>query len=153
MYGLALRMLRDALDAEDATQLVWERVLRGLRRFRGESSLSTWLYRITMNVCLTRLENRVEPCRAAAEDETLAVLCDAAPDPERRAMSREMRAAIERALGSLDPAFRSVLLLREVEGLSYDDIARVLEIPVNTVRTRLFRARTALQAALEAWRS
>jgi RNA polymerase sigma-70 factor, ECF subfamily len=159
-YGLALRTLRHRQDAEDAMQHVWERVLQGLPRFRGDSSLSTWLFRITMNVCLTRLDARtrhtVTPRGPSddATDDVLAQLPDTTtPDPERRTLGGETLAAVERALAELDPVFRATILLREVEGLRYEEIAQALDIPVNTVKTRLHRARLELQAKLASFRS
>lgn len=154
VYGLALRMLRHRQDAEDATQVVWERVLSALESFRAESTLSTWLYRITMNVCLTRLESpKHAPADSPGENDLLDSLADDAPDPERRTLGREMRDAVERAIGELEPPFRAVILLREIEGLSYEEIARALDVPVNTVKTRLYRARLELQQKLAAFRS
>jgi RNA polymerase sigma-70 factor (ECF subfamily) len=153
VYGLALRMLRNREDAEDATQEVWQRALRGLERFRGEASLATWLFRITMNVCSSRLEAGSRTAiRPEAKDDVVAGMPDPAPDPERRTAGREVREAVERALGTLEPAFRSTVILRELEGLSYDEIAEVLDTPVNTVKTRLHRARRELQAALAEFR-
>jgi RNA polymerase sigma-70 factor (ECF subfamily) len=155
VYGLALRTLRHRQDAEDATQAVWERALSGVERFRGESQLSTWLFRITMNVCLTRLET--ERRRPAAwlgsDDDVLDWVVDDSPDPERRTLGGEARLAVERAIGQLEPPFRVTILLREVEGLSYDEIAEVLDVPINTVKTRLYRARLELQSKLAAFRS
>jgi RNA polymerase sigma-70 factor (ECF subfamily) len=153
VYGLALRMLRNREDAEDATQEVWQRALRGLERFRGESSLATWLFRITMNVCSSRLEAGSRTASGPdSKDDVVVEMPDPAPDPERRTAGREVREAVERALGTLDPAFRSTVILRELEGLSYEEIAEVLDIPVNTVKTRLHRARRELQSALAGFR-
>ena len=154
VYGLALRMLRHRQDAEDATQVVWERVLSALESFRAEAALSTWLFRITMNVCLTRLDSRKHaPAEPPGEDNLLDSIADDAPDPERRTLGRETRDAVERAIGELEPAFRAVILLREVEGLSYEEIAQTIDVPVNTVKTRLYRARLDLQQKLAAFRS
>jgi RNA polymerase sigma-70 factor, ECF subfamily len=156
VYGLSLRMLRHPQDAEDATQEVWERALAGLSRFRGESSLATWLYSIAMNVCLTRIDraarSRVVTTDDPLGDDRLIDPADDGPDAERCALSAEARVAIERALGELDPALRAVILLRDREDLRYEEIAQVLDIPINTVKTRIHRARLALQEKLEAFR-
>jgi len=155
VYGLALRMLRQPQDAEDATQEVWERALTGLRRFRGDSSLATWLYAIAMNVCLTRIDqgtrSKVIPTDPFGDDPH-ADPPDGRPDAERHTLSAEARRAIERALGELDPGFRAVILLRDNENLRYEEIAQILDIPINTVKTRIHRARLALQEKLEAFR-
>jgi RNA polymerase sigma-70 factor (ECF subfamily) len=154
VYGLALRMLRHRQDAEDATQVVWERVLSALESVPAESALSTWLFRITIDVCLTRLDSRKDaPAAPSGEDELLDSIANDRPDPERRTLGRETRDALERAIGGLEPAFRAAILLREVEGLSYEEIARALDVPVNTVKTRLYRARLELLQKLAAFRS
>ena len=156
VYGLSLRMLRHPQDAEDATQEVWERALASLSRFRGESSLATWLYSIAMNVCLTRIDraarSRVVTMDDPLGDDLLIDPADDGPDAERCALSAEARVAIERALGELDPGFRAVILLRDREDLRYEEIAQILGIPINTVKTRIHRARLALQEKLEAFR-
>jgi RNA polymerase sigma-70 factor, ECF subfamily len=156
VYGLSLRMLRHPQDAEDATQEVWERALAGLSRFRGDSSLATWLYSIAMNVCLTRIDraarSRVVTTDDPLGDDLLIDPADDGPDAERCALSAEARVAIERALGELDPALRAVILLRDREDLRYEEIAQILDIPINTVKTRIHRARLALQEKLEAFR-
>ena len=156
VYGLALRMLRHREDAEDATQEVWERTLTGLDRFRGDSSLATWLYSITMNVCLTRLErgtrSKVVPMTDPLGDDLVSGAPDEPPDAERHAFSAEARIAIERALGELDHGFRAVIILRDREDLRYEEIAQILDIPINTVKTRIHRARAALQEKLGAFR-
>ena len=156
VYGLSLRMLRHPQDAEDATQEVWERALAGLSRFRGDSSLATWLYSIAMNVCLTRIDraarSRVVTTDDPLGDDLLIDPADDGPDAERCALSAEARVAIERALGELDPALRAVILLRDREDLRYEEIAQILDIAINTVKTRSHRARLALQEKLEAFR-
>jgi RNA polymerase sigma-70 factor (ECF subfamily) len=107
-----------------------------------------------MNVCLTRLDSRKHaPAEPPGEDNLLDSIADDAPDPERRTLGRETRDAVERAIGELEPAFRAVILLREVEGLSYEEIAQTIDVPVNTVKTRLYRARLDLQQKLAAFRS
>lgn len=154
VYGLTLRMLRNRQDAEDATQVVWERVLSALESVRAESALTTWLFRITINVCLTRLDSRKHaPAEPPGEDDLLDSIANDRPDPGRRTLGRETRDALERAIGGLEPAFRAAILLREVEGLSYEEIARALDVPVNTVKTRLYRARLELLQKLAALRS
>jgi RNA polymerase sigma-70 factor, ECF subfamily len=155
VYGLSLRMLRHPQDAEDATQEVWERTLRGLSGFRGDSSLATWLYGITMNVCLTRIDKGTRSRVVTTDDppgDPHFDPSDGSPDAERCALSAEARVAIERALGELEPEFRAVILLRDREDLRYEEIAQALEIPINTVKTRIHRARLVLQEKLEAFR-
>ena len=159
VYRLARRMLGDADDALEATQDVFLRAYRALPRFRGEASFRTWLLGIAVNVCRSRLSGRAArdkrrnvPLEAAdREDGELAFGLPAAPgpDPERRAQGAELAAALERALAGLSPEHREILLLREMEGLEYEELASTLECAVGTVKSRLARARGALRAAME----
>ena len=119
-------------------------------------TLATWLYSITMNVCLTRLErgtrSKVVPMTDPLGDDLVSGAPDEPPDAERHAFSAEARIAIERALGELDHGFRAVIILRDREDLRYEEIAQILDIPINTVKTRIHRARAALQQKLGAFR-
>jgi RNA polymerase sigma-70 factor (ECF subfamily) len=147
VYGLALRMLGRAAEAEDAAQEVFLRVHRALGGFRGESRLSTWLHAIASRVCLTRLaerRRRGEPDGAALQD-----LPDGGADPEGAAARGELEAALSAALDALEPERRVVVVLRDVEGLSYQEIAAALAVPVGTVRSRLSRARAELRVRLD----
>lgn len=148
VYGVALRMLGDPAEAEDAAQEAFVRAHRALPEFRGEARLSTWLYAIVSRLCLTRLEargrRRIEPDPAVLER-----LPDPAADPGAAAEQGEAAAALRQALGELAEERRIVVVLCDLEGLSYEEIARVLEVPVGTVRSRLHRARSDLRDKLE----
>ena len=141
VYRLALRMLGRTPDAEDATQEVFLELFERARSFAGRSRFSTWLHRVTVNHCLHRLEK--EGLRAVAPlsgDEH-----DAARGPAEEHLARgEARESLELLLLRLAPAQRAILLLREIEGLSYQEIAETLEIPAGTVMSRLSRAREDL---------
>lgn len=148
VFGVALRMLGSRAEAEEAAQEVFVRVHRGLPGFRGDAKMSTWLYAITSRVCLTRLGSRDRRIEHDSED-VLARLPSAQPDPAARLERRELEAALHRAIDELSKDRRIVVVLRDIEGLSYEEIADALELELGTVRSRLHRARGELRDKLE----
>jgi RNA polymerase sigma-70 factor (ECF subfamily) len=146
---LATGMLRDRDLAEDVAQETFVRAFRFYTSFRSEAALSTWLYRIAVNLCIDaqRKQGRTE---RLDDDDERAELPDPAPEPDRTLEVRELAGHAEAALETLSPDHKAVLILREVEGLSYAEIASVLRIPKGTVMSRLFHARTNLQKAAHA---
>lgn len=155
VYSLTCRMLGDPQEAEDLAQDVFVSVHRHLPRFRGECRLSTWIYRITRNHCLNRLKRRVHEANAreaAFRDggsgaEGFAVTRP--PNPDQALVATEERVRVQAALERLEPTHRMLVVLRDLEGLSYEDLARIAELPVGTVKSRLHRARAALARVLE----
>jgi RNA polymerase sigma-70 factor (ECF subfamily) len=148
VYGLALRMLGSAADAQDVAQEAFLRAHRGLAEFRGDARLSTWLYSIVSRLCLNRLAGS-ERRLARHGEETLAGLADASPGPDQVLERGELEEALHRAIAELPEERRIVVVLRDVEGLAYEEIAEVLTLPVGTVRSRLHRARLDLKEKLE----
>jgi RNA polymerase sigma factor (sigma-70 family) len=149
VYGAALRFLRRPQDAEDVAQDVFLRAYRGLDRFKGESRVSTWLYRITYNLCVDRQRSRTRRGRGAAPLEEAGETADARVDVERDLLDGEERELVRRAVDGLDERYRTVVLLLYFERLSYAEIASVLGVPVKTVETRLYRARKLVRRRLE----
>ena len=150
VYRVALRMLGDE-DAQDASQEVWIRVWRNMRSFRGESAFSTWLYRITMNTCLSvrqREARRGEREYAGDEMPYLPEPPGGEADPEAAALSSERREEIQAALTQVRAEHRAALVLRHMEGLSYAEIAEVLEVPDGTAKGWVSRGRAAMLIAL-----
>jgi RNA polymerase sigma-70 factor (ECF subfamily) len=152
---LALAMTKDADEAMDIAQETFVRVHRYLPSFKGDSSFFTWTYRIAMNLCLDaqRRKGRVERVDVEQGDEAeIEAAMDppsaALAGPQRQALNAELRDRIEEALASLSDNHRAILLLREVEGLSYEDLAKVLGIRKGTVMSRLFHARLKMQNKL-----
>jgi RNA polymerase sigma-70 factor (ECF subfamily) len=140
---LALGMLRDPDAADDVAQETFLRAFRFYRSFRNDSALFTWLYRIAVNLCIdAQRKARLRPSAALEEAEERV---DPAPGPHGIAEIRELARHTEQALEMLSPNHKAILLLREVEGLSYEELARVLRIPKGTVMSRLFHARINLQ--------
>ena len=153
---LALGMTKDPDEAMDIAQETFLRAHVALPGFRGRSAFSTWLYRIAANLSLDgrRRRQREEALRNARDSEVeqaMGPLSAALAGPQKQALRRELLDKLEEALESLPPIHRAILLLREVDGLSYEELANVLEIPKGTVMSRLFNARLRFQHKLRAY--
>jgi RNA polymerase sigma-70 factor (ECF subfamily) len=157
VYGVAFGMLHDVEDAMDVTQEAFIRVHRYLDRFKGSSSFFTWLYRITINLCIDHLR-RQGKAQTVDYDDTVShpehesggqLLPWSMDTNPAKAMDRkELREAIDRALSTLSAKHRAVILMREVEGLSYAEMATVMQCSKGTIMSRLFHARRRMQVAL-----
>jgi len=153
--SLAVGMLRSREDALDVVQETFAKAYQHLDRFKGDSGFYTWLYRIAFNLCIDhqRREGKLGELRPQ-HDETGSMgpplVADGPPpdEPFQRARSAEIGRRLEEAMRELTPDHRAVILLREVEGLSYEEISRVLECPKGTVMSRLHYARRQLQSRL-----
>ena len=152
IVNYASAMVHDAGAAEDVAQETFVRAWRALGRFRGESTFKTWLYRIATNVARTHLDRRGRRARIAdrslddeAEPLQAGDVPSPAPDAETALVRRE---AIDRALSELPDELRQALVLRDVEGLDYKEIAGVTGAPIGTVESRIFRARRRLRTLL-----
>ncbi len=158
LYRVARSVLRDDSKAEDVVQEAYMRAFAGLAEFRGDSSLSTWLTRITINEAL-RLRNRqrstvsLELIDSARERNGTQIhllpLAHADNNPECMAAQREIGRVLERAIGNLPEPFRVVFVMRDVEEMSTEETATALGLRLETVRTRLYRARRLLRSALD----
>jgi RNA polymerase sigma-70 factor, ECF subfamily len=150
VFNLALRLTGDRAAAEDLAQESLLKAIKGWTNFRGESDPGTWLYRITVNAWKNRVRDGAKSrwLRFFAPDgEVAAEPLDVAsqePGPEAAAVAAEKKKAIERALEKLTPEERAVLVLRELDGRSYSEIAESLDVPLGTVKSRLARAREIL---------
>ena len=150
VYSLALRMCGSAEDAADAAQEAFLSAWRALPSFRGEAGFSTWLYRLTANASidlLRRVRRQRGELRLDDEDLGLTAL-EAGPGPQEAAEEGELRQALDQALGQLGDSHRQVLVLRELQQLSYEEIARALDLDLGTVKSRISRARRALRKIL-----
>ena len=157
VYATALRLLGNRDDAVEVTQEALLRTFWKITGFHGHAHFYTWLYRIVLNLCYHRLEakrrepNVLPPHPQSADDDAPSpeeLLVDPAPSPSDEAQQREDAALVRQALGALKPEDFRILVLREFEGLSYDQIAGRLQIPKGTVMSRLHRARLALAEQL-----
>ena len=151
---LVSRFLRNQSDVPDVVQEAFIKAYRALPNFRGESAFYTWLYRIAINTAKNHLvaQSRKSPANSIdvqdAEDYGASEWLKEYASPEREALAAELGATIHQAMGELPPDLREAITLREIEGLSYEDIAAVMDCPIGTVRSRIFRAREAIDNKL-----
>ena len=149
VMALAMRMCRDPDDAAEAAQEAFLAAWQGLPAFRGEAGFSTWLYRLTSNACvdLLRREGRRRAVTGPSfnDEEARVEVPDTAPSPQETAERRELQAQIREGLQAITPEHRQVLLLREMQQLSYDEIAERLSLDVGTVKSRISRGRKQLR--------
>ena len=154
VYNLALRMTGNSEDAYDMSQEAFIKAYNSLSSFRGDSKFSVWLYRIVSNVCLDFLRSRNRRATVSLsvendEGEEMELdIADEASSPQALLDRSLTRDAVRRGLQALPPDHREILLLREIQGLSYDEIAETLDLEVGTVKSRIFRARKKLCAFL-----
>lgn len=155
VFSLTYRMTGSASDAEDLTQEVFLQVMRKIGSFEGRSSFSTWLYRVTVNRSRDYLRSRKRHPELLSQDGEQAEPRDdlfpvaVAPSPEGQAMASEARRLVQEALCDLPISLRAPLVLHELEGLEYREVARMLRLPVGTVKSRIFRGRVKLAELLE----
>ena len=151
VYSLAYRMTGHADDAEDLAQEAFLNAWRGLDKFRGQSSFSTWLYRLTSNACVDFLRKKKRQGELSmtleedGEEERQADITDERWSPQEEVERQETREAVRQGLAALSPDHREVLLLRELEGLSYREIGQRLGLEEGTVKSRIARGRLALR--------
>lgn len=154
IYSLASRFVRDPDEVQDVVQEAFIRAYRALGSFRGESAFYTWLYRIAINTAKNYLVSRSRRPPGADIDIEDAEHVDGGwalrdiDDPESQLMTEQLRQAIEEAMRRLPEDLRVALTLREFDGLSYEEIAEAMQCPVGTVRSRIFRAREAVDAEI-----
>jgi RNA polymerase sigma-70 factor (ECF subfamily) len=156
VYSLILSMLGDGSDAADGTQEVFLKAFRGIRSFRQGSSLKTWLYRIAIREALNHkrwfkrhLQKNVSIDAEPEDGHNSIEIEDVGPTPFEQLATHEIQAAVQDALQQVQDVFRSAVILRDLEGLSYEEIAEVLECSVGTVKSRILRGRRALKDLLE----
>lgn len=149
VYAVALRLLGNQAEAEDVTQDVFFKVSRKLDTFREEAALSTWLYRVTVNAATDHMKKRRGDRTALVEDLERLPIEDHGDRPDEALQRGDLRARVRDAMDQLPDVFRTIIVLRELEGLAYEEIASVLSISKGTVESRLFRARAKIKAILE----
>jgi RNA polymerase sigma-70 factor (ECF subfamily) len=160
VFGLVFRMLSSRAEAEDLTQEVFVQVFKAIGSFRGESKLSTWIYRIAVNLCKNRAKYlRV---RHTSEQDQLDDVAERLPlsqarhanvaqvaRPDEAMAGRQVEEIVRQAIAEVDENFRECLILCDVEELSYEEIAEITQLPAGTVKSRIFRARAQLRELVE----
>jgi RNA polymerase sigma-70 factor (ECF subfamily) len=155
IYRFGMKMCRDPEDAKDVLQETLLAAARGVRDFRGASSLSTWLYTVARSFCIKkRRASKFAPTSTVSLDERSGALEARAPGkaPDEAASDRQLAELLDAAIGALDATSREVLVLRDVEGLTAPEVAEVLGISVDAVKSRLHRARVEVRASIESRR-
>lgn len=156
VYNLIARLVDDPVEAADVVQEVFLKVFRKIGSFRGQSSLKTWIYRIAVNEASNHRrsvrrhrgrEVEIEPAREESAV-TGEYLIDQCRSPYEQAAGAEMRRQVEEALAKINPDFKAAVVLRDLDGLSYEEIAEVLQVSLGTVKSRILRGREALREAL-----
>lgn len=153
VFGFVRRMVGDVDDAADVTQEVFVRAFQAFDRFDGRSSLRTWLFRIAHNLCIDRARRldrapAASAIDASSEDDVAMEIPDARWDPESVILNDELMGVVESTIAAMSDKLRSVLILHDREDMAYEEIAGALDLPVGTVKSRLFLARAQLQQAL-----
>lgn len=160
VFRLLLRMLGRRDEAEDMAQEVFVQVFKAIGNFRGDSKLSTWIYRVSINLCKNRMkylsrrhsegEDELEPvAERATLDEAKGVTFGDVAQPDRLVEGYQAERVIQICIAELEPDFREVLILRDLEDLSYEEMSEITGLPDGTVKSRLHRARGMLKASVE----
>lgn len=150
--GVLLRLLDDERDVEEATQDCFVQAWRNLDRFRGESAVFTWLYRIAVNEALARLRRKRLPTTDLDEiGERAQLRADARNEPQTAVESRELEEVLALELRRLEPDYRAPLVLRDVVGLSNEEVAAILDLSIPAAKSRIHRARMQLREAYVRW--
>jgi len=158
--ALVLRMLGNRAEAEDLTQEVFVQVFKAIGTFRGDSKLSTWIYRIAVNLCKNR--TKYLKVRHSGEQDELEAVAERVPlgqatkanvaqieRPDEAMAGKQVERIVQNAILQIEPTFRECLILRDVEELSYEEIEQITGLPAGTVKSRIFRARAQLKEIVE----
>jgi RNA polymerase sigma-70 factor (ECF subfamily) len=150
LYNVCYRLCHDRATALDLTQTAFLRALEALPRFGGRARFYTWLYRIAVNLAVSERRRRREVLTGwqAEEGKTFQPAGAEGREASQRLEERELQAQVQAALDALEPEFRAAVVLRDIEGLDYRQIAEILGVPVGTVKSRIFRARSTLRRFL-----
>lgn len=156
IYNYCLRMTNNREDAEDLTQEVFVRVYKNLKKFKGNSQLSTWIYRIAHNICIDRYRKAKVVTISLSqpkgpEDEREMDLPADDPSPEQEALRREQQKYLLEAISRLKPKYRTAIVLRDIQQHSYEEIAEILNLPLGTVKSHINRGRAALREAVRSF--
>ncbi len=154
VINIAFGIMGSKEDALDAAQETFVKIFKGINAFGGKSSLDTWIYRVTVNTCMDLLRKRSRTVQTQSldaqpdGDSIEQEIPDTAPTPEQNSERLERTRVLRAAIAELSPEYREVITLFDIEGFSYDEIGKILSLPLGTVKSRLARARKALKKVL-----
>lgn len=156
VYNIALGILKNHDDANDIAQEVFIKIFKSIKNFKGESSFSTWIFRITTNACLDEIRKRKNN-QTVSTDENIVLddgevtkqIIDDGPSPDEIYEKNELKKYVAKAISNLGEEHRTVIVLRDIQGFSYDEIADILDCPKGTVKSRINRARLMLKDILK----
>ncbi len=151
IFNLAYRMLGDYDEAAEISQETFLSAYRAIGNFRGDANFSTWLYRIALNHATTRRKSLNTRQQRSVPMENSEPASDPNPGPPESMEKKEIRQRVQQALNRLEPDDAAVILLRDLQDVPYEEVARVLEVPIGTVKSRLHRARQALKSELASY--
>ena len=151
IFNLVYRMLGDYDDAAEISQEAFLSAYRSIRQFRGDANFSTWLFRIALNHATTRRKSMATWRQRNVPIEATEPFSDGQLDPAAIVEQKEIQERVQKALNSLEPDEATVILLRDLQDIPYEEVARLLGVPVGTVKSRLHRARQTLKARLAAY--
>lgn len=154
LFNFIFRMVHSREEAEDLLQEVFLRVYKSLSSYSPQYQFSTWVYRIAQNLCIDTLRRQRMPtisvdCPLGEDEDLVMELPDQSMSPEVMFESADLRREVEAAIAELPPRYRAVIVLRHLQGLSYEEISQITDLPVNTVKTHIFRARRILRERLK----
>ncbi len=156
IYNIAFRMANNADDAADMTQEIMIKLFKNISSFSGNSKFSTWVYRVATNTCLDELKKlkrhknfSIDKDIETDDGEYSYEVEDISPSPETLSEQKELKSIVASAIGMLNPDHKAVLVLRDIQGLSYDEIARIVKCTEGTVKSRISRARAQLKIIIE----
>ncbi len=163
IHALVYKVIGDYDESLDVTQEVFVRAYKAIQSFRGDSQFYTWLYRIAINTAKNLLQNKSRQVVCNQVDTEVLEYIDSSntqpfaisptsTSPDREYEANDLKKVVEKAINDLPSDFKTALTLREIEGLSYDEISEVTQSPVGTVRSRIFRARESVQKIIQQWR-
>ena len=156
VFNIAYRMIGNYDDANELAQEVFIKAFRSIKNFKGDSLFSTWIYKITANVCLDELRKRKNK-NIVSLDQDIELndgdvkrqISDNAPSPDMEVESKEIKTIVNESIQQLPDDYKSVIILRDIQGFSYDEISKIVNCPEGTVKSRLNRARQALKKILQ----
>lgn len=156
VFNIAYRMIGNYDDANELAQEVFLKAFRSIKKFKGDSLFSTWIYKITANVCLDELRKRKKKVVISLdqdielnEGEVKRQIPDDAPTPDLEVESNEIKSAVNESIQQLPEDYKSVIILRDIQGFSYTEISKIVNCPEGTVKSRINRARQALKKILQ----